>query len=132
MSATASTATAAAGRTAPARFLDPDVLARIDNLDLIARVVVDGFISGLHKTVYLGVSTDFAEHRQYTPGDDVRRVDWRVFARTDRLYVKTFEAETNADVMIALDVSASMGYASGSISKLDYARFIAASLAHLA
>ena len=132
MSAAASTTMDAAGRTAPARFLDPDVLARIDNLDLIARVVVDGFISGLHKTVYLGVSTDFAEHRQYTPGDDVRRVDWRVFARTDRLYVKTFEAETNADVMIALDVSASMGYASGSISKLDYARFIAAALAHLA
>jgi uncharacterized protein (DUF58 family) len=121
-----------AGRTAPAQFLDPDVLARIDNLDLIARVVVDGFISGLHKTVYLGVSTDFAEHRQYAPGDDVRRVDWRVFARTDRIYVKTFEAETNADVVIVLDVSASMNYASGEVSKLDYARFMAASLAHLA
>lgn len=132
MSAAATTTHGAAGRTAPARFLDPDVLARIDNLDLIARVVVDGFISGLHKTVYLGVSTDFAEHRQYAPGDDVRWVDWRVFARTDRLYVKTFEAETNADVVIALDVSASMGYASGEVSKLDYARFMAASLAHLA
>jgi len=132
MSAAATTPHGAAGRTAPARFLDPDVLARIDNLDLIARVVVDGFISGLHKTIYLGVSTDFAEHRQYAPGDDVRWVDWRVFARTDRLYVKTFEAETNADVVIALDVSASMGYASGEVSKLDYARFMAASLAHLA
>lgn len=132
MSATATLRHGAAGRTAPARFLDPDVLARIDNLDLIARVVVDGFISGLHKTVYLGVSTDFAEHRPYAPGDDVRWVDWRVFARTDRLYVKTFEAETNADVVIALDVSASMGYASGEVSKLDYARFMAASLAHLA
>ncbi len=122
----------AGGRTAPARFIDPNVLARIDNLDLVAQVVVDGFISGLHKTVYLGVSTDFAEHRPYAPGDDVRRVDWRVFARTDRLYVKTFEAETNADVMIALDVSASMGYASDKVSKLDYACFMAASLAHLA
>ncbi len=133
MSVTAATAGSGAGeRTAPARFLDPNVLARIDNLDLIARVVVDGFISGLHKTIYLGVSTDFAEHRQYAPGDDVRRVDWRVFARTDRLYVKTFEAETNADLVIALDVSASMGYASGSVSKLDYASFMAASLAHLA
>lgn len=133
MSAAVATAGgSAAGRTAPARFLDPDVLARIDNLDLIARVVVDGFISGLHKTVYLGVSTDFAEHRQYAPGDDVRRVDWRVFARTDRLYVKTFEAETNAEVVIAIDVSTSMGYASGEVSKLDYARFMAASLAHLA
>lgn len=128
----AATGGSAAGRTAPAQFLDPNVLARIDNLDLIARTVVDGFISGLHKTVYLGVSTDFAEHRQYAPGDDVRKVDWRVFARTDRVYVKTFEAETNADVMIAFDVSASMGYASGEISKLDYARFMAASLAHLA
>ncbi len=127
-----SAATSATGRTAPARFLDPNVLARIDNLDLIARVVVDGFISGLHKTVYLGVSTDFAEHRQYSPGDDVRWVDWRVFARTDRLYVKTFEAETNADLVIAIDVSASMGYASHEVSKLDYARFMAASLAHLA
>lgn len=133
MSAANATAGAGApGRTAPARFLDPDVLTRIDNLDLVARVVVDGFISGLHKTVYLGVSTDFAEHRQYAPGDDVRRVDWRVFARTDRLYVKTFEAETNADVVIALDASASMSFASGDVSKLDYARFIAASLAHLA
>ncbi len=129
MSAAAGTA---AGRTAPARFIDPHVLARIDNLDLVARVVVDGFISGLHKTVHLGVSTDFAEHRAYAPGDDVRHVDWRVFARTDRLYVKTYEAETNADLMIALDVSASMGYASGGVSKLDYARFIAAALAHLA
>lgn len=122
----------AAGRTAPTRFIDPGVLARIDNLDLLARVVVDGFISGLHKTVHLGVSTDFAEHRAYTPGDDARNVDWRVFARTDRLYVKTYEAETNADLMIALDVSASMGYASGGVSKLDYARYIAATLAHLA
>lgn len=126
------TAAGTAGRTAPSRFIDPRVLARIDNLDLLARVVVDGFISGLHRTVHLGVSTDFAEHRAYTPGDDVRHVDWRVYARTDRLYVKTFEAETNADVMIALDVSASMGYASGDVSKLDYARFIAAALAHVA
>lgn len=120
------------GRAAPARFIDPRVLARIDNLDLLARVVVDGFISGLHRTVHLGVSTDFAEHRAYTPGDDVRHVDWRVFARNDRLYVKTYEAETNADVMVALDVSASMGYASGVVSKLDYARFVAAALGHLA
>lgn len=123
---------ASAQRTAPERFIDPRVLARIDNLDLIARVVVDGFISGLHKTVHLGVSTDFAEHRAYAPGDDVRHVDWRVYARTDRLYVKTYEAETNANLMIAVDVSASMGYASADITKLDYARFIAAALAHLA
>lgn len=133
MNASAGTSgSGAAGRTASAQFIDPNVLARIDNLDLLAQVVVDGFISGLHKTVNLGVSTDFAEHRQYVPGDDVRHVDWRVFARTDRVYVKTYEAETNADLMIALDVSASMGYASADVSKLAYGCFVAASLAHLA
>ena len=122
----------ASGRVAPARFLDPAVLARIGNLELLARVVVDGFVSGLHRAVHLGVSPDFAEHRPYAPGDDVRRIDWRVLARTDRLYLKTFEAETNADVMLALDVSASMGFGSGEVSKLDYARFAGASLAWLA
>lgn len=119
-------------RIAPERFLDPRVLARIDNLELVARVVVDGFISGLHKAVFRGSSPDFAEYRAYTPGDDIRRVDWRVFARTDRLYVKTYEAETNADVMFMLDVSASMDFTSAHISKLDYARFVLATLAHLA
>lgn len=117
---------------APERFIDPRVLARIDNLDLIARGVVEGFISGMHRAVYRGVSPDFAEYRAYTPGDDVRRVDWRVYARTDRLYVKTFEAETNADVLLALDASASMGFASGEVSKLTYARMVLATLAHLA
>lgn len=120
------------GTTAAARFIDPQVLARIGNLDLLARRVVDGFISGLHRAAHLGVSTDFAEHRAYTPGDDIRRIDWRVYARTDRLYVKTFEAETNADVVFALDASASMGYGSHGVSKLDYARFVVASLVHLA
>ena len=113
------------------RFVDPQVLARIGNLDLLARRVVDGFISGLHRTVHLGVSTDFAEHRTYTPGDDVRRLDWLVYARTDRLYIKTFEAETNADVITVLDVSRSMDYASAQISKLEYAKFLTASLTHL-
>jgi len=113
------------------RFVDPQVLARIDNLDLLARRVVDGFISGLHHTVHLGVSTDFAEHRAYTAGDDVRRLDWRVYARTDRLYVKTFEAQTNADVVSVIDISRSMDFASASVSKLDYAKFLAASLTHL-
>jgi len=119
------------GRTAGARFIDPDVLARIDNLELIARVVVDGFISGLHRAVYRGVSTDFAEYRAYVPGDDVRHIDWRVYARTDRLYLKTYEAETNADLILALDVSKSMTFGSGAVSKLDYARYVCASLAHL-
>ncbi len=119
---------AAAGQ---ARFLDPRVLARIDRLDLIARTVVDGFVAGLHQSPHLGVSTDFAEHRPYMPGDDVRRIDWRLYGRTDRLYVKEFEAETNADVMVLLDVSASMDYqGSGAVTKLDYARYLAACLAY--
>ena len=113
-----------------AAFLDPEVLARIDNLDLLARVVVDGFVNGLHRSPHMGVSTDFAEHRAYMPGDDIRRVDWRVYARTDRFYIKQFEAETNADVAFLLDVSASMGFASGSVTKLDYGRFLTASLAY--
>ena len=117
--------TAAGGRTAPGRFLDPAVLARIGHLDLVARGVVDGFVSGLHRALYLGVSTDFAEHRAYVPGDDVRRIDWRLFARTDRIHVKTYEAETNADLVIALDVSRSMDFGSVVPTKLDYARFLA-------
>jgi uncharacterized protein (DUF58 family) len=111
------------------RFLDPAVLARIDNLELVARTVVDGFISGLHRSSYLGRSVDFAEHRAYMPGDDIRRIDWRVFGRSDRFYVKEFEADTNANFTILLDVSRSMAYGSTGLTKLDYARFLAASLA---
>ena len=113
-----------------ASFLDPTVLARIDNLELLARTVVDGFLQGIHRSPYLGVSMDFAEHRQYMPGDDIRRIDWRLYARTDRFFIKQFEAETNADVGFLLDVSASMAYASGETSKLDYARYLTASLAY--
>lgn len=113
------------------RFLDPRVLARIGNLELVARTVVDGFISGLHHAPYLGLSTDFAEHRPYLPGDDIRRIDWRVWGRTDRLYVKEFEADTNANLIVLLDVSRSMDYGSTGVSKLDYARFLAASLLYL-
>lgn len=113
------------------RFLDPLVLARIANLDLLARAVVDGFVSGLHRTLFKGLSTDFAEHRPYTRGDDVRHIDWRLYARTERLHIKTFEAETNADLMLALDSSGSMDYASGELSKFDYSRMLLASLAHL-
>lgn len=112
------------------RFLDPLTLARIDNLDLVARTVVNGFVHGLHQSPHLGVSTDFAEHRPYMAGDDIRRIDWRVYGRTDRLYVKEFEAETNANVMVLIDISASMDYGSGPVTKLDYARFLAASLAY--
>jgi len=90
---------------------------------------VDGFLSGLHRSPYLGFSIDFAEHRPYMPGDDIRRIDWKLFARTDRHYIKLFEADTNANFAILLDVSASMSYGSHSITKLDYARYLAACLA---
>ena len=111
-----------------ARFLDPAVLARIDNLELLARTVVDGFLTGLHRSPYLGFSLDFAEHRPYMPGDDIRRIDWKLFGRTDRHYIKLFEAETNANVAVLLDVSRSMAYTSHTVTKLDYARYLAAAL----
>ena len=117
-----------AAATALPHLVDPAVLARIGDLELVARSVVDGFLSGLHRSPYLGLSTDFAEHRPYAPGDDVRRVDWRLVARTDRYYVKEFEAETNAAVSVLLDVSRSMSYGSGEITKLQYARMLAACL----
>lgn len=113
------------------RFIDPAVLARIDNLDLLARTVVDGFVAGLHRSPHLGFSLDFAEHRAYMPGDDIRMIDWSLYARSDRFYVKLFEAETNANVVLALDVSGSMAFGSGPVTKLDYARFLAAALAFL-
>ncbi len=112
------------------RFVDPRVLARIDNLSLVAKALVTGFVHGLHQSPHLGVSTDFAEHRPYMVGDDIRRIDWRVYGRTDRLYVKEFEAETNANVLLLIDVSASMDFGSDVITKLDYARYLAACLAY--
>lgn len=112
-----------------AQFLDPAVLARISNLELLARTVVDGFLTGLHRSPHLGFSMDFAEHRPYMPGDDIRRIDWRLFARTDRHYIKLFEAETNANFAVLLDVSKSMAYGSHSVTKLDYARYLSACLA---
>ena len=124
----------ASGGDAPniTTFLDPTVLARISNLELLARTVVDGFINGLHRTPHLGVSMDFAEHRVYMPGDDTRRIDWRLYARTDRLYLKEFEADTVMNFSVLLDVSASMQYGSGPVTKLDYARYLAACLAYFA
>lgn len=113
-----------------AQFVDPRTLARIQNLELLARYVVDGFINGLHRAPYLGFSLDFAEHRGYEPGDDLRRVDWRVFGRTDRFYVKQFEADSNANCVVALDVSTSMRFGSRGITKLDYGRYLAASLVY--
>ncbi len=116
--------------TAGANFIDPKVLARIDNLELVARTVVSGFINGLHHSPYIGLSVDFAEHRAYMPGDDIRRIDWRLFARTDRFFVKEFEADTNSNFYVLLDVSRSMDFKTGDLSKLDYARYLAASLAY--
>jgi uncharacterized protein (DUF58 family) len=113
-----------------AGFIDPRTLARIDNLELIARNVVDGFINGIHRSPYLGTSLDFAEHRPYMPGDDIRRIDWRLYARTDRYFVKEFEADTNANFSVLLDVSKSMQFGMKGLSKFDYARYLAASLTY--
>ncbi len=116
----------------PQRFLDPGLLARIANLQLASRTVVEGFIAGLHRSPYHGLSPDFAEYRAYTPGDDLRSVDWNVYARTDRHYIKKFLGETNTRLYIALDISNSMGYRTAEVSKLDYASLLAASLAYFA
>ena len=116
---------------APASFLDPALLARISDLALLARTVVDGFMHGQHRSMRKGSSMDFAQHRSYQPGDDLRRIDWRVLGRTDRFYIKEFEADTNASVTFALDASASMDYGSGKVTKYDYGRFLIASLAWL-
>ena len=114
------------------RFLDPTVLASISGLDLVAKTVVDGFVAGLHRSPDFGFSQEFAEYRAYSPGDDLRHVDWNVFARTERCYLKRYHGETNSQLTLLLDASASMGFTSHSITKIDYARFLAASLAHLA
>ena len=115
---------------ADTQFLDPAVLTRINGLDLLARTVVDGFLQGLHRSPHLGMSLDFAEHREYMPGDDIRRIDWKLFGRTDRFYLKLFEAETSANFMVALDISKSMNFGTHTITKLDYARYLGASLSY--
>ncbi len=113
------------------RYLDPKVLGKLEHLDLKARLIVEGFISGLHKSPFHGFSVEFAQHREYAPGDDVRRIDWKVFARSDRHYIKEYEEETNLVCYVLLDISESMRYASGELSKLDYGCYIAASLFYL-
>lgn len=112
------------------RLLDPTVLARLGNLELVSRTVVDGLLTGLHRSPHFGFSQEFAEYRAYNEGDDLRFVDWNVFARTDRAYVKRYRGETNASVTILLDASASMGFGEPT-SKLDQARYLAASMAYL-
>jgi uncharacterized protein (DUF58 family) len=124
--------TTAASAMPGARFVDPKILARIGNLELLARTVVDGFINGLHRAPFFGASIDFAEHRGYVAGDDIRRVDWRLYARTDRYYVKQYEADTNTNFTVVLDVSKSMGFTSGGVTKLEYGQFLSACLAFLA
>jgi len=114
------------------RFLNPSVLAGISGLELVAKTVVDGFIAGLHRSPDFGFSQEFAEYRAYNPGDDLRHVDWNVYARTERMYLKRYRGETNSSLTILLDASNSMQFGSHGVNKMDYARFLAASLFYLA
>lgn len=113
------------------QFLDPAVVARLGTLELKARTIVEGFLTGLHRSPFKGFSVEFAEYRQYMPGDDLSTIDWKVFARSDRHYVKKFEEETNLNCHVMLDVSGSMSYGSRGLTKFDYAQCLAASLAYL-
>jgi len=112
-------------------YLDPEVLQKLGGLELVAREIVEGLRVGTHRSPLRGFSTEFAHHRQYAPGDAIRTIDWRVFGRTDRYYTKLYEAETNFDCYILIDASSSMSYASGKVSKLEYAKYLAASLAYM-
>src|SRR5438270_10963432 len=119
------------------RRTDRLVLARIGDLEVVARMVVEGVINGLHRSPHLGSSMDFAEHRAYMPGDDIRRIDWKLFARSDRHFIKEFEADTNTNFTVLVDTSPSMQYGAstdgtGTLSKLDYGRYLAACLLYLA
>ena len=122
----------AAGSAIPQHLLKPETLAGLANLDLVARAVVNGFLTGMHRSPFFGFSQEFAEYRAYAEGDDPRFVDWNVYARTDRTYIKRYIGETNTRLVILLDASASMGFGSGKVSKLLYAKFLAATLAYLA
>jgi len=113
------------------RYLDPETLQRIGPLELVAREVVEGLQVGMHRSPLKGFSTEFSHHRQYVPGDETRHLDWRVYARTGRYYLKLFEAETNFTANLLLDASSSMHFRSGAVSKLEYAKFMAASMAYL-
>jgi len=112
-------------------YLDPEVLQKLGDLELVAREVVEGLRVGSHRSPLRGFSTEFAHHRQYAPGDSIRDIDWRVYGRTDRYYTKLYEAETNFDCYLLMDASASMSYGSGKVNKLEYAKFLAASLAYM-
>ena len=114
-----------------ARYLDPAIVARLGTIDLKARTIVEGFLTGLHRSPYKGFSVEFAEYRQYLPGDDLATLDWKVYARSDRHFVKKYEEETNLTCHLLLDVSASMGYGSGPVTKLQYGSYLAGALAYL-
>jgi uncharacterized protein (DUF58 family) len=113
------------------QFLDPAVVARLGSLELKARTIVEGFLLGLHRSPFKGFSVEFAEYRQYMPGDDLSTIDWKVYARSDRHYVKKFEEETNLNCHLMLDISGSMGYGSRGITKFQYGQCLAAALAYL-
>jgi uncharacterized protein (DUF58 family) len=115
----------------PQRYLDPAILARVGFSPLLAKLVVEGFLNGLHKSPFHGFSVEFAEHREYVPGDDLKYLDWALFARTDHYYIKRFEEETNLRCYIVLDRSASMGFGTGVLTKWDYSCFLATCLAYL-
>src|SRR6188472_467650 len=117
--------------TASKRSLHPEVIKRIGRLEIRARHIVEGLLSGMHRSPYFGQSVEFLQHREYAPGDDLRRVDWKVWAKQDRLYVKQYEEDTNLRCTILLDVSASMNYGKGVFNKYEYACTLAASLAYL-
>jgi uncharacterized protein (DUF58 family) len=115
----------------PQKYLDPLVLAKVRSLELQARLIVEGYLSGMHKSPYHGFSVEFAQHREYVPGDDIKHVDWKVYGRTGRYYLKQYEEETNLVCWLLVDVSESMQYRSGPVSKYDYACMVAAALAYL-
>jgi uncharacterized protein (DUF58 family) len=117
--------------TSISEFLKPEVVSRLANMDLRARLIVEGFIAGLHRSPYHGFSVEFAEYRQYNAGESTRNVDWKRFAKTDRYYVKVFEDETNLKATLLLDRSASMDFGSGEVSKLMYASLLGAALSYL-
>jgi uncharacterized protein (DUF58 family) len=113
------------------RFLKPEVVSKLSGMEIKARLVVEGFIAGLHRSPYHGFSVEFAEHRQYMPGDPLRNIDWKVYGKTDRYFVKEFEEETNLKAYLLLDISGSMGYSSNGINKLEYGSYLCAALSYL-
>ena len=114
------------------KYLDPEIVSRLKGMEMRARMVVEGFIAGLHKSPYHGFSVEFAEHRQYMPGDNIRDIDWKVYAKSDRFYIKQYEEETNLKGYLLLDCSASMSFLSGDrVSKLDYAGMLSGALSYL-